>query len=35
MSKNRKMEVVSTIEPRTHTSHLDEESWPRFVLGGC
>jgi hypothetical protein len=35
MSTNRKPAVGSTIEPKTHTSHLDEESGPCFALGGC
>jgi hypothetical protein len=33
--ENRKPDVGSTIEPRTHTSHLGEESGPCFALGGC
>ena len=33
--ENRKTDVGSTIEPRSHTNHLDEESGPCFALGGC
>jgi hypothetical protein len=32
--KNRKLDVGSTIEPRIHTRHLDEESGPCLALGG-
>jgi hypothetical protein len=35
MWTNRKPAAGSTIEPRTHTSHFDEESGPCFDLGGC